>query len=142
MRFRTAASCALAILFAAVVATAQSSDHKIDPRLLQVLGGDTNPRAPIFVLLENRANLKALSRIPDRAERGQAVVAALREKALASQASLVAQLRSQGVPFTRYWVENVVFIPNGDLELAQALARRPEVIAIVPSQSSPYRKHR
>jgi len=129
LRFVTPAC--VAVLLTAVVASAQEESHKIDSTLLAGWTSNADAPAPFFVLLKDRAELAAASRIPDRAARGKAVVQALQATAAASQAGLRGYLQSQAVPFVPYWVQNVIFVRAGNLGLARALAQRPEVSAIV-----------
>ncbi len=128
--FRTARAAVLIV--AAAAAFGQTGEEKIDKRLAAVFEGNESATAPMFVLLTDKADLGPASRTHDRAARGHAVVQALRSTAMPSQAPVQALLRGAGAAFTPYWVENVVFVPAGNLGLARALAARPEVASIVP----------
>ncbi len=121
----------LVILTAAARLAAQSADEKIDPALLAALTAP-NASAPFFVVLKDRADLIAASRIGDRAARARAVIQALQSTAFSSQAAARALLTNQRVPFTAYWVQNLIFVPRGSLALARALAQRPEVESLRP----------
>lgn len=120
----------LLLLDAAGGLRAQDPTGKIDRELLSALADTADASAPFFVVLKDRADLTAASRIPDRAARGKAVVQALQATANASQAGLRGFLQGRGVPFGAYWVQNAVFVSKGDLGLAEALAQRPEVAGI------------
>ncbi len=124
----------LALLCAAPVLVAQNTDHKIDRSLMTSLSSGAEATAPFFVVLKERAELTAASRIPDWAARGAAVVAALQATANRSQAGVRAYLQGEGVTFTPYWVMNAIYVPAGNLALARALARRPEVAAVIAEE--------
>ncbi len=129
---RNTTGAALLGLIFAVSLLAQNSDHKIDRSLMQALTDDADASAALFVVFGERANLTAASRIPDWAARGAAVAAALQSAADRSQAGVRGYLQGQRMAFTPYWVINAIYIPSGNLALARALARRPEVAAILP----------
>ncbi|MBI3934725.1 MAG: S8 family serine peptidase [Acidobacteria bacterium] len=126
----------IALLF--LVATsglwAQGTDYKIDQELMRVLSEDAEAAAPFFVVFGERANVKPATRIGDRAARGRFVVQSLQATANSSQAGVRSYLQSQRVAFTPFWVENKIYVPQGTLQLARELARRPEVVAILPEQ--------
>jgi subtilisin family serine protease len=117
---------------ALAASAAPNYDAKIDSGLLAQFTGDEEVTAPFFVVLAERADVKPAYRISNRAERGRYVVQALQTVANRSQAGVRGYLRGQGVAFTPFWVENKIYIAQGTLELARALAQRPEVAAIVP----------
>jgi subtilisin family serine protease len=116
------------LLAAAPSLCAGIPDQKIDLELMNVLAGDRP--AAFFVLLEERAQLNAASRIPDRAARGSEVVRVLTETAAASQRGLREFLERRRVAYTPYWVVNAIYVRSGDLALAREIAARPEVSAI------------
>ena len=86
--------------------------------------------AGFFVVMKDRGLLQAASRIPERAARAQAVVQTLMTTAEKSQVSVRAMLRAKGVDFSPFWITNAVYVPNGDLALATALAQRSDVESI------------
>jgi hypothetical protein len=96
------------------------------------LADDADAIAPFFVVFGDRANLKPAYRIANRAERARVVAEALQAVADRSQAGVRGYLQGQRVEFTPFWIENKIYIPRGTLALARALARRPEVAAILP----------
>jgi hypothetical protein len=122
----------LLTLAALAVSAAPHPDAKIDSELLARFTSDENVTAPFFVMLSERADVKPAYRISNRAARGRYVVQALQAVANRSQAGLRGYLRGQRVAFTPFWVENKIYVPQGTLELARALAPRPEVAALVP----------
>ncbi|MEK7408022.1 MAG: S8 family serine peptidase [Acidobacteriota bacterium] len=123
----------LGVLVAALgLLPAPGTDYKIDRQLMNVLADDAEAAAPFFVVLAEKANVKAAHRMSDWSARGRFVVQALRSTANRSQAGVRGYLQAQGAAFTPYWIENRIFVPKGTLALARALAQRPEVVAIVP----------
>lgn len=125
-------AASLALLCAAPALIAQTEDYKIDRGLMTSLTDSADAAVPFFVIFKDRADLAALSQIPDRATRSSAVIEALQAVADRSQAGIRGFLRGQGVAFTPFWIQNTIYVPRGTLGLARALARRPEVLAIVP----------
>lgn len=119
------------MLFAAGL-WAADTDYKIDRGLMAALSDDSEAAAPFFVVFGERAELKPAYRIANRAQRGRFVVQALEATANRSQAGVRGYLQSRRVAYTAFWVENKIYVPQGTLELARELARRPEVVAILP----------
>jgi hypothetical protein len=111
---------------------ASADDSKIDRALMTRLTDEADAIAPFFVVFGERADLKSAYRIANRAERARVVAEALQAVADRSQAGVRGYLRGQGVAFTPFWIENKIYVPKGTLDLARALARRPEVAAILP----------
>jgi Subtilase family len=111
---------------------ASADDSKIDRALMARLTDEADAIAPFFVVFGERADLKSAYRIANRAERARVVAEALQAVSDRSQAGVRGYLRGQGVAFTPFWIENKIYVPNGTLDLARALARRPEVAAILP----------
>ncbi len=108
------------------------TDYKIDRGLMDRLADDEDARAPFFVVFGDRADLAPAQRIPDRLARAQFVAQALQAVANRSQAGVRGYLQGRKVAFTAFWIENRIFVREGTLELARALAQRPEVVAILP----------
>lgn len=84
-----------------------------------------------WVIFRERADVEAPRRIPEWAERGRAVVAALQAAANASQAGVRARLVAKGVPHRPFWIVNAIKV-TGDRALRDELAARPEVAEIRP----------
>ena len=113
-------------------AFASPDDSKIDRALMARLTDEADAIAPFFVVFAERADLKPAYQIANRTERARWVAEALQTVADRSQAGVRGYLRGQSVAFTPFWVENKIYVPKGTLDLARALARRPEVAAILP----------
>jgi len=111
---------------------APGTDYKIDRNLMNALADDEEAIVPFFVVFGERPNLAPARAMRDRAARGRFVVQALQATADRSQAGVRGYLRGRGVDFTPFWVENKIYVRQGTLELARALARRPEVVALLP----------
>ncbi len=79
--------------------------------------------ASFLVVLRDRADLEAAARAADP---GQAVFAALRRTAAASQAGLLAALDARRAPHRAYWIANTIAV-RGDQFLVTWLAARPDV---------------
>src|ERR1043166_6174997 len=113
---------------------APDTDFKIDKGLIRELTEDANVTASFFVVFGERPNLASLTRISNRADRGAAVVRNLQATAQRSQAGVRSFLQGRNADFTPFWVENKIYVRGGALELARALAQRPEVVAILPEK--------
>ncbi len=111
---------------------AAESDFKIDPALMRTLTADEEARAAFYVVFAQRPALDRAFRMTDRSARARFVAQSLRATAGKSQAGVRGYLAGHQIEFTPFWIENRIFIPHGDLELARALARRPDVAAILP----------
>src|SRR3972149_11145464 len=113
---------------------AQGTDYKIDSGLMGVLAEDVDATAPFFVVFGERADLKPAYQISDRLARARFVEQALRAVADRSQAGGRGFLQGRRVEFIAFWIENKIYVRQGTLDLARALARVPGVVAILPEQ--------
>ena len=113
-------------------AAGSADDSKIDRTLMARLTDEADAVAPFFVVFGERADLKPAYRIANRTARARFVAEALQAVADRSQAGVRGYLRGRSVAFTPFWVENRIYVPQGTLALARALAQRPEVAAILP----------
>lgn len=86
-------------------------------------------KARFWVVLDERADLAAASRVAGWAARGEAVVGALRATADRSQAGVLAELARRGAPAEAFWVVNAVLV-TGDAATVDAMAARPDVAAV------------
>ncbi len=119
-------------MLTAVLPAQPAADSKIDSGLLTTLTGNPGGSTPFFVLFQESASLDSASQVPDRGQRGRAVVQTLQETANRTQAGVQAILRARGADFTSFWVVNSIYVPNGNIGTARALAQRPEVSRIEP----------
>ena len=124
--------CGVILLMAAVLPAADT-DYKIDRTLMSTLTDTQDATAAFFVVFKERANLAAAERM-NYADRGRFVIQALQATAARSQAFVRAALEARNIRYTAFWVENKIYIPEGNLTLARLLSRRPEVAAIVPER--------
>ena len=118
--------------FGFAVFAAPGPDAKIDSSLWNQLAAGEDTVAPFFIVFAERADLKPAHRIANRAQRGRFVVQSLMAAAQRSQNGIRGYLLGRNIAFTAFWVENKIYVPGGTLELARAVAQRPEVAAIIP----------
>ncbi|ASO19748.1 subtilisin family serine protease [Actinoalloteichus hoggarensis] len=97
----------------------------IDADVLRVLREEG--AGDVWIVLEDRADLSEASATADWAERGHAVVDALRGTAEQSQAEAVALLTDAGADFTPYWISNRVLVRSASESLADSISRVPGV---------------
>ncbi len=121
----------IALVVVAAVAAADT-DYKIDPGLMKTLTDSEEAVAPFFVVFGERPSLAPAHYMRDWTARGRFVVQSLQATAARSQAGVRGYLQGRGVAHTAFWVENKIYVPKGDLDLARALSLRPEVVAILP----------
>jgi len=124
----------LLLLAAAALWAGAGPDYKIDRELMTQLTEDSEATAPFYVVFGAKAQVKPAHRINDKTERAKSVVKALQETAEKSQAGVRGVLSARNVEFTAFWVENRIFVHQGNLELAREMAKRPEVVAILPEK--------
>ena len=85
--------------------------------------------------------------VEDWADRGRAVVTALRATAEASQADVVAELEATGATYQSFWVDNTIHVESGARSLALQLAvdddvtrvRAPDTVPLEPT--TPAQRH-
>ncbi|MBL0886742.1 S8 family serine peptidase [Myceligenerans sp. I2] len=86
--------------------------------------------AAFWIEFADQADLEPAKDIADWAERGQYVVDALQETSEASQAGVVKQLEAAGTDYESYWINNSIFVEDGTLALADAVATSAAVESI------------
>ena len=101
---------------------------KVDPRIWKdAADGQT---ANFLVLLAEQPDTQdAVRDKPDRKKRGHAVVAALRDCAGRSQASVIHEIEAHHGTCRSYWIVNLLAV-EGKRGLVEALARREDVKTI------------
>ena len=98
-------------------ATLEQGSDNLDPELrkaFQASGGQTT----FLVELQEKADLSPAYSIFDWEERGEFVLETLQEVAERSQSDIHDLLKKEGVPFTPFYIVNVVSV-TGDAALAQ-----------------------
>ncbi|TDC51651.1 peptidase S8 [Jiangella ureilytica] len=106
---------------------------KVDTTLSRRL--DDGATADFLISFEQRADLTAAAAVDDWAERGAAVVDALRRTADRSQRAVRRQLDAAGVEYRAFHASNVIYVVDGTAELATRLAGRAEVAEIEPART-------
>ncbi len=86
-----------------------------------------------LITLVEKADLSLAYSMADWELRGEFVLERLQEVARRSQAGIIDELTSEGVPFTSLYIANVLFV-TGDQALATRLEDRPEVAGVYPEQ--------
>ncbi|MFD6296079.1 S8 family serine peptidase [Streptomyces sp. NPDC060235] len=117
----------------AVAADAPSATPatKIDASLLSALGrgGD----ATFFVMLKDHADLSDARKQKTHAARARTAYSELRAHAKSSQRSIASFLDKEKVGHQDYWIANALKV-TGDKNLAERLAERSDVAAVVKEQ--------
>ena len=117
--------------YIALAIGAQGANSKIDGELRRKFAASATAPVGFVVVLRERASLTLAPGAAGRGAHAREVVRSLRNVASASQAGVRDLLTRRGARFTPFWIENAVYVPDGDLQLAEELAGRAEVSAIV-----------
>ena len=88
-----------------------------------------------WVVLKDKADLRAAPAIENRTSRGEFVYGELRKTANRSQAGLRALLARRGADYKPFWILNAIRV-TGDQALLDVLAERSEVESIVAASAS------
>ena len=99
----------------------------ISPGVWQATADGTG--TDFFVVLSEQADLSDAASRPSREARLEYVYDRLRDVALRSQAQLRTDLDASGSPYRAFYIVNMLLV-NGDRQLVQRLAARPDVVRI------------
>src|SRR5574338_874316 len=86
-------------------------------------------KTEFLVVLSDQADLSEAGSLPTKAEKGQYVYDALRNKSLATQGPILQWLRDRSIEHRSFYIVNAVLV-KGSGEVAEALASRPDVARI------------
>jgi len=100
---------------------------KLEAGLLDQL---TAGPADFIVLMTDQADVSGADKLLTKVEKGQYVFDKLVTTAAKTQADLSAYLDSQNVDYQSFYIVNAIWVKGGTLDLAQALASRPDVATI------------
>jgi uncharacterized repeat protein (TIGR01451 family) len=101
---------------------------KFDTLVLSQL--DSAGKTDFFVIMEEQADLSAVSRIETKDEKGKYVFETLVATADRTQLSLRSYLDSQGVEYTSFYIVNAILVKDGSIAQATVIASRPDVSGI------------
>src|SRR4051794_16839591 len=82
-----------------------------------------------FVVLADQADLSPAANLTTKAEKGRFVYQALQSKAQTTQASILQWLRERSIEHQSFYIVNAILV-KGTLQVAEALAARPEVARV------------
>ncbi len=102
----------------------ESSPGKISPAVLRATANGQS--ASFIIVLADQADVSAAYTMTDQTARGWYVYNTLKAQAARTQESIIAQLQAQGIPYTSFWVANMI-ATQGDAALVQSLAARSDV---------------
>lgn len=112
-----------------------SASGKIESDLMQQL--DNSATANFFVKMKSDPAPVGSSVVTnDHTVRAQAVYDTYTAHAEASQADLLAELDRMGVEYQSFWINNSVYIIDGDRKLAATLAKRADVSFLRPDREA------
>ncbi len=118
--------------FAGLAAGPAASSSMVDPRVLADTADGRTAHFLVMMLAQADAS-RAAARAPDREARVPGVVGAL-QQAAATQLPLRAELEARSIPYRAFWLVNAI-ATEGDRALVDALAARPDVLAIEADRS-------
>ncbi len=87
-------------------------------------------QASAFIHLENSASLERTPLIKDRTERIRFVYDQLRFQALRTQGPVIEKLKSRGIQYQAFYIENSILIENANESLLSEISTWPEVISM------------
>lgn len=108
--------------------------EKVDAALLR--RAESTQIVDFIVMLENQAELPAITAQRTKNQKGQYVYQQLSEHARRTQSAVLQLLQQRGAPHRSFFIVNAIYV-KGDIALIQALAERPEVKAVI--DNSPVR---
>jgi serine protease AprX len=85
--------------------------------------------AEFFVVLADQADLGQAANLATKAEKGRFVYQVLQSKAQTTQASILQWLRERSIEHQSFYIVNAILV-KGTLQVAEALAARPEVARV------------
>lgn len=122
----------LSVLHGVAIHAADVSQHaKIDPYVQKQMQSRTQTKQSVFVVLKDQADLRGADALLSREEKIRYVYEALRNKAIATQGSLIDFLKSKKANFRRFYIENMILVENPSPELIKSLAARADVARIM-----------
>src|SRR5262245_19334945 len=83
-------------------------------------------QAEFFVVLADQTDLSGAAALPTKSQKGHYVHDALWKKSQTTQAPILQWLRDCGIKHRSFYIVNAILV-KGSLEVAEALAARPEV---------------
>jgi serine protease AprX len=104
-----------------------SRSIKIAPWVLERTANGEN--AEFFVVLADQADLRPAAALATKAEKARYVYDALWNKSQATQGAILQWLRERGIEHRSFYIVNAMFV-KGSLEIAEALAARPDVARV------------
>lgn len=102
---------------------------KIDDTVLAALASEGS--ASFIVLMDEQPDLSGAAQLRSKEDKGRFVFESLRATAERSQAGLTADLQQRRVAYRSLFIVNAVVVEAGDMDLALALAARPDVARLV-----------
>ena len=88
-----------------------------------------NNKAEFIVVLRDQADLSGAGALATKVEKGRYVYDSLRNKSLATQASILRWLGNRSIEHRSFYIVNAILV-KGSREVAEALASRPDVARI------------
>ncbi len=90
---------------------------------------EQNGSADFLIVLKEQADLTGVKNLKRKEDKGRFVFNKLRETATRSQVSLIGELKSAGIEYRSFYIQNMVFVKNGTFDLLLNLTTRPDVAA-------------
>lgn len=116
---------AVAVMAFATSSPAFSSIDAVDSYILDEL--DASGSANFFVKMNTDANLTPAYEVNDRIDRATFVYDTMTAHADTSQADLLSYLDKEGVSYVSFWINNSVYVLDGNMKLVESLADRSDV---------------
>jgi serine protease AprX len=101
---------------------------KIAPWVIEHTANDR--QAEFIVVLADQADLSGAAALPTKNDKGRYVYQTLWNKSQATQGPILQWLSERGIQHQSYYIVNAILVKNGNLEIAEALAARPDVARV------------
>ncbi|MBN1355072.1 S8 family serine peptidase [bacterium] len=100
----------------------------VDPYVLDRI--EQQGVSDFFVVLREQADVSPAKRIGNKTDKGRFVFNILQEVARRSQQALLKELDAAGVDYRPFYIQNMVLIRNGNMNLLVDMTTRPDVAGI------------
>jgi serine protease AprX len=136
--FKPAFALAFAFAFFTFPLYGQDWKQKVSPSLLETTRNGQS--TSFIVILSQQADVSGAKQIKTKKAKGEYVFQALKQTAHQSQKELIGYLKANNISYQSLLVINAIRIQDGNHQLIQTLASRPDVSRLLADQAISYAK--